>query len=114
MAAIPSLLLHTEKHYDLTGSLTFLAVLGVACGLASGLDIRCKVLVVMVALWAARLGSYLFYRAIKNGGDRRFDEIKKSPFRLLTAWTLQGLWVFYTALPALTVIWGTHRVEMDT
>lgn len=32
----------------------------------------------LTALWAARLGTFLFQRVLKSGGDSRFDEIKKS------------------------------------
>lgn len=34
---------------------------------------------VMVMLWAARLGAFLFRRVLKTGKDSRFDEIKTNP-----------------------------------
>jgi len=57
-----------------------------------------------VILWALRLGSFLFLRIRKDGKDGRFDEIKQSPARFLVAWSLQGMWVFLTALSALIVL----------
>jgi steroid 5-alpha reductase family enzyme len=48
------------------------------------------------------LGTYLFNRILKSGKDTRFDELKVSFLRFLMTWTLQGLWVTFTAAAA----WG--------
>jgi len=50
----------------------------------------------LVTLWAARLGIFLFARVLRNGKDRRFDEIKVQPLRFLISWTIQGKWMFDT------------------
>lgn len=34
---------------------------------------------IMVLLWSARLGAFLFRRVLKTGKDSRFDEIKSNP-----------------------------------
>jgi Protein of unknown function (DUF1295) len=44
---------------------------------------------VMAAVWAVRLGSYLFYRVMKAGKDRRFDEVKTDPKTFFVYWTIQ-------------------------
>jgi steroid 5-alpha reductase family enzyme len=47
-----------------------------------------------------RLGHFLFTRINAEGGiDTRFTEIKPNLIRFLTAWSLQGLWVFTVSLP---------------
>lgn len=102
---VPSYWAQTEHWYDLTGSLTYLTVMIGTLLLAARFDSRSVVLVVLVSIWAVRLGSYLFRRVRSTGADARFDDIKPSFARFLMAWTLQGLWVFLTlgaALAAMT------------
>ena len=101
---IPSSLAKTEHFYDLTGSITYLTVIGVALLFTQGLDSRSKLVAFMVAIWALRLGAFLFFRIRNDGKDDRFDEIKVKPLRFLFAWTVQGLWVLFTAACALAII----------
>jgi steroid 5-alpha reductase family enzyme len=54
----------------------------------------------MILVWSLRLGSFLFRRVKKHGGDGRFDKIKQDPMRFLMAWTVQALWVSFTAAAA--------------
>jgi steroid 5-alpha reductase family enzyme len=58
-------------------------------------------------VWAARLGYFLFTRIHKAGKDARFDAIKTCFVRFLAAWTLQGLWITFTAAAA----WGAITSE---
>ena len=102
---VPSYRAQTEHWYDLTGSLTYLTVIVGTLLLAGRFDARSLLLVVLVSIWAIRLGRYLVRRIQKAGSDTRFDDIKPSFTRFLMAWTLQGLWVFLTlgaALAAMT------------
>ena len=86
----------TERFYDLTGSLTYLTVIAVAFAFGNA-DARSALLAGMVAIWAARLGSFLFVRITKDGSDGRFDEIKINFANFLMTWMLQGP-VSYTHL----------------
>ncbi|WP_394195152.1 DUF1295 domain-containing protein [Microbacterium foliorum] len=104
LAFIPAMLLRTERFFDLTGSLTFLAI-SVAIVLMTPMpDARSWILAAMVILWAARLGSFLAMRVHKAGSDGRFDEIKGSPVRFLQVWVIQGAWVSITAAAAWIAI----------
>jgi len=104
LAFIPAMLLRTERFFDLTGSLTFLAI-SVALVLMTPMpDARSWILAAMVILWAARLGSFLAMRVHKAGSDGRFDEIKGSPVRFLQVWVIQGAWVSITAAAAWIAI----------
>jgi steroid 5-alpha reductase family enzyme len=114
VAFVPAYLLQTERFYDLTGSLTYVTVTIVAVALSTGVDERSWLLLGMVVIWAARLGSYLFLRIRKAGADKRFDAIKPSFPRFLSAWTLQGLWVTLTVSAALAAITTTERVGLGT
>jgi steroid 5-alpha reductase family enzyme len=106
---VPSYLLQTERLFDLTGSFTYIAVVLVAVLLAPATDARAVLLVVLVVVWAVRLGSYLFLRIRKAGKDERFDVIKPSFARFLNAWSLQALWVSLTVSAALAAITTTLR-----
>ena len=104
LAFIPSYLKRTEQYYDLVGSLTYqsLAVLGFI--LTDTRDTRTVLLVGMVLIWTIRLGTFLFRRVKKAGSDGRFDKIKQNWARFLMAWTVQGLWVTFTAGAALAAV----------
>lgn len=109
LAFIPANQAKTEKYYDLTGSLTYLTVTVVAVLLSDDPDARALIVAAMVAVWALRLGTFLFRRVRREGKDRRFDEIKVSPLRFFMAWTVQGLWVLLTAAAALAIITSQER-----
>ena len=113
LAFIPAYRQQTEKFYDITGSITYIAVVTLALVFSSGLDARAILLWALVVVWAIRLGSFLFRRIQKAGRDDRFDEIKPSFFRFLNAWTIQGLWVTFTMAAALVAITSTTRKELD-
>jgi steroid 5-alpha reductase family enzyme len=100
---VPSYAARTERYFDLTGSLTYLAAVGCAVALG-GRDPRALLLALLVCVWALRLGSFLFARISREGADRRFDDLKQDFARFLLTWTLQGLWVFLTLACALAAI----------
>jgi steroid 5-alpha reductase family enzyme len=109
VAFVPAYIMQSERFFDLTGSLTYIVVTVVAVVLSAGADDRSALLLVMVVVWAVRLGSYLFLRIRRAGADARFDDIKPSFLRFLTTWTLQGLWVSLTLAAALAAITTTAR-----
>jgi len=95
--------LKTEKFYDLTGSLTYILLAGNAFKELQSPNTRQKVNTGMVMVWAARLGTFLFSRVLKDGKDSRFDVVKHRPGVFWIYWTIQGVWVFSTLLPTLIV-----------
>lgn len=116
LAFIPAYLLQTEKFFDLTGSVTYIAVTGVALCYSRytvPLDARSILVAALVIVWAVRLGAFLFSRIRKAGRDDRFDEIKPNFLRFLNVWTIQGLWVTLTAAAALVTITSTTRKDLD-
>ena len=115
---IPSFIWETEHFFDLTGSITVLAITSIAFYFKShqfsvSTDIRSIMLVVLVFAWAMRLGGFLFMRIHRAGEDKRFRKLKKSFPLFLRTWTLQGLWVFITCLAALTAVTSTKISEVD-
>lgn len=110
LAFIPAYLSQSERYYDLIGSLTYLSV--TAFALAGKGDARSVLLATLIAVWALRLGSFLFLRIRDAGKDQRFDRIKPFFFRFLMTWTLQGLWVLFTAGAALAAMTSTRTVPL--
>ncbi|MEH6515354.1 MAG: DUF1295 domain-containing protein [Halioglobus sp.] len=113
LAFVPAYLRQTERFYDLTGSLTYLSVIAVALLLGHPSDPRSLVLAILIAIWAIRLGSFLFRRIHQDGSDSRFDKIKPHPLRFLGAWSLQGFWVAMTAACALAAMTSEKTVPLS-
>lgn len=105
----PSFVAQTERFFDLTGSITFQLVAILALILVDDRDARTWILAAMVLLWALRLGIFLFRRVTRAGKDGRFDELKTSWQRFLLVWTMQALWVTFTAGAALAAITSQER-----
>jgi steroid 5-alpha reductase family enzyme len=113
---IPAYVYQTEKYFDITGSITYITVTGVALCYSRysvPLDARSVLVAALVILWAIRLGTFLFSRIRKAGKDDRFDEIKPNFMRFLNVWTIQGLWITFTAAAALVAITSSVRKDLD-
>ncbi len=95
---------HTERFYDLLGSLSFILAVCFALLLNPAPSTFNYLLAGLVVVWAARLGSFLFLRIADVGEDRRFRRIKQSFWRFMLIWTLQGVWVSLTSSAALVAI----------
>ena len=112
LAFIPARLFQTERFYDLTGSITYIAVTLAAISAATAPSGAQWLIAIMIFIWAGRLGSFLFRRIHAAGGDQRFDHIKVSSSRFLVAWTLQGAWVVMTSCAALTAILSAEQTAV--
>lgn len=104
LAFVPAWLSRSERFFDLTGSATYLAVMGVALLASGAVDLRSGLIAAFVAVWAVRLGLFLFLRIRRAGADRRFDRLKARLPAFLMTWTLQGAWVSLACAPALAAI----------
>ena len=80
----------SEVFYDLSGSLTHLAViLTPMVSVVRERTPRQLLCAVLSVVWMTRLGSFLFLRIRKDGKDERFDALKQCWLAFLGAWTLQ-------------------------
>ncbi|MFK7732669.1 MAG: DUF1295 domain-containing protein [Pseudomonadales bacterium] len=104
LAFIPSWLLRTEKFYDLTGGITYVALMVLILATLPGAPARAVLIGGLVSVWAVRLSSFLFMRISNDGFDRRFDKIKTNFGRLFITWNLQALWVSVTAGAAMAAM----------
>ena len=101
---IPAFIFQTEKFYDLTGSITYLTTVFFTLYITDSGNISNYIIVACIAIWAIRLGSFLFMRIHKAGEDRRFRDIKPNFTRFFMTWTLQGMWVSMCLLCVLTAL----------
>ena len=111
---IPAFIFQTEKFYDLTGSITYLTAVFYTLYVTGSNNLSDLIIVACVAVWAIRLGSFLFMRIHKAGEDRRFRTIKPNFTRFLMTWTLQGMWVSMCLLCVLTALSSYSGVVMNS
>ena len=106
LAWIPASMAKTERFYDLTGGLTYVAVVAFSLWAGSQSEapsLRELIVSLLVVIWALRLSSFLYLRIHRTGKDGRFDQLKTSPIRFLVPWTIQGLWVFLTMIVVIVI-----------
>ena len=118
LAFIPSYFARTEKFYDISGTVAYLCVLLSASYLThivsgDSLGLRSLIVIVLVFVWALRLGIFLFIRVLKVGEDRRFREVKQKFSKFLVWWSMSALWVFLTTANALTMIINNVEYSND-
>ena len=106
---IPSYLLSTEHFFDLTGSFTFITVSILAFLINDSKNSRQLIVLILIIIWALRLGSFLFLRIRKAGEDSRFTTIKKDFLVFFLTWNLQGLWVLFTLFGALAILTSNNN-----
>lgn len=104
IAFLPAFIFQTEKYFDLTGSISYISVIVIGVLFSPAWDARTFIVGILVLIWAARLGTFLFKRILKEGKDGRFDELKPNFLSYLIVWTLQGLWVSLTLSAALVIV----------
>jgi len=96
---LPSALFGTGSFFDVTGTATYFTLALYSLISQGTYHLRQVIVTLFVLVWSVRLGAFLFQRVKRVGKDQRFDEIKNNMPRFFNMWTIQGLWVFLTALP---------------
>ena len=109
---LPSFAFQTEHYFDLTGSLSYISTVLSAIYLSPNLDTRDMIICAMIAIWAARLGSFLFWRIKKDGQDKRFVVMKTQFFWFLMTLTLGGLWVLVTMAAGLAAMTSDASIPL--
>jgi steroid 5-alpha reductase family enzyme len=93
--------LHTEKFYDLAGSITYQSAIIyglVNANIKHGTSARQFIMAICGLVWALRLGMFLFVRVLRHT-DKRFDQLKNDPIKFTIPWVLQVIWIYITAFP---------------
>lgn len=109
---IPSFFYQTEHYYDLTGSISYIAIVLFTFFAVSSLDSRSLLIGVLIIIWAIRLGSFLFLRIKREGKDNRFTVMKTKFWWFLFTWTMGGLWVFITMAAGLAALTSAKVVPL--
>lgn len=99
----------TEKYFDLTGAITNVTTPLIAILLSASVDTRGWLIFALIAIWAVRLGSFLYRRIQSVGHDVRFEEMKKSAPRFFVTWSLQALWVSFSLAAGLAAITAVNK-----
>ncbi|MBD3282195.1 MAG: DUF1295 domain-containing protein [Candidatus Portnoybacteria bacterium] len=97
---IPAFILKTDKFTDLAYALTFVILGSLMLGL-NNIFLGKIIVFLMIFLWAARLGVYLFIRINKIKRDKRFDNIRNNFVKFGSFWLLQGVSVWVIMLSSL-------------
>tara|TARA_B100001029_G_scaffold168704_1_gene162960 strand:- start:17 stop:901 length:885 start_codon:yes stop_codon:yes gene_type:complete len=112
---IPSMINQTEHYFDLMGSISYVVTCLVSLylvALSTDLSLRSIIIAFLIAIWAMRLGSFLFLRVKREGRDNRFNVMKTKFWWFLFTWTLGGLWVFVTMCAGLAAITSGKNVDL--
>jgi steroid 5-alpha reductase family enzyme len=96
---IPAFGYKTDKLTDLSYALTFI-ILSILLLSINTVTTGKLLLLLMITLWAIRLGAYLVKRIHAMGRDARFDGIREDFFKFLGFWLLQGFTVWVIMIPA--------------
>ena len=109
---IPSYIFQTEHYFDLTGSISYLAAIGLGFYLNPSMDPRDLLIGALIVIWALRLGSFLFLRVKQDGKDNRFTVMKTQFHWYIMTWTIGGLWVFLTMAAGLAAITSNVNIPL--
>lgn len=101
--------LKSDKFTDITYSLTFILLSLISLSVSRDAGWQQVAVFSMVTLWALRLGSYLLYRVIKTGRDKRFDGRRESFRDFAAFWALQAAAVWIIMLPQIFFITGNFK-----
>ncbi|XP_074646496.1 uncharacterized protein LOC141902590 [Tubulanus polymorphus] len=93
-----------NKVTDFAGGANFIVVAILTFLLAGTYTKRQVLITSFVCFWGLRLSSYLLYRNINIGEDKRFDEtFRNSSRKFASYWTFQGIWLFIVSLPVIFI-----------
>ena len=105
--------LKTEKFYDFLGAVANVMVPSVVFYMSGQqTSTIARIQYGCVVLWATRIGSFLVYRIMRDGKDRRFDKIKVDFKKFLAAWTIQGIWVSLITLPTCALFQYSNTIGL--
>jgi len=94
----------TDKLTDISYAISFVTLAGFAVASSPQFPAPKLVLFGLIAIWAARLGTFLLVRIWKKKVDHRFDGMREDFRRFAGFWALQALSVWVILLPILLAL----------
>lgn len=92
-----------DKLTDFAGGTGFIVNALVTMVVSGSYDPRQVVMSALQMAWGLRLALFLFYRILKWGEDKRFDDTRDSLPKLIVFWSLQAVWVWTVSLPVTLI-----------
>jgi len=109
---VPAFFFKTDKLTDFSYTLSFFIV-GATLFTLSTQTLLHALLLLMITLWALRLGGYLFIRIHKIKKDKRFDGKRESFLWFFRFWFIQGVSVFVILIPS-TYFFAADNPSLNT
>ena len=103
--------LQSDKLTDVSYSVTFVTIAAWAFAMSDHSWYHVTLLV-MVGLWAVRLGGFLLYRVLKKGKDGRFDGMRGSFIKFGRFWLTQAATVWIVMIPAVLAFGETPKLGL--
>ena len=100
---LPAYFFQTDKLTDLSYSLSFIALSSFAF-VSEGSGLVDQLILLMVLIWALRIGGYLFVRIHKMKRDARFDSMRKKLTSFGGFWLLQAVTAWVVLIPSVMVM----------
>lgn len=100
--------LRTDVFTDITYSLSFVILSALLYFTVNPESPVSRLTLIMVVLWAVRLGSYLFLRIMRIKVDHRFDDKRNSVIAFGSFWLLQAVsaWIIMLPVAGITLADG--------
>lgn len=102
--------LRTDAFTDITYSLSFVVLAAILYATLRPKSLIAVSSLVMVILWAFRLGSYLFLRILRIKVDHRFDDRRDNLVAFGSFWLLQAISVWVIMLPVIGIALADGRL----
>lgn len=90
--------LQSDKLTDASYAISFIA-LALANFVASDKGTYAVIGLILVCVWATRIGGFLLYRVMRTGKDRRFDDIRNKFLKFGSFWLGQAITVWVLMIP---------------
>ncbi len=92
----------SDKLTDASYALSFLALVAYSFS-QSQLNSYVLIGLILVTVWALRIGGFLLYRVVKTGKDRRFDGLRENFWKIGKFWLAQAMAVWVLMIPIMLV-----------
>jgi steroid 5-alpha reductase family enzyme len=102
----------SDKLTDGSYSLSFIVVAITALIIAKNRNFYFITSLLMVCVWASRIGFFLVRRVIRNKKDGRFDGIRNKPRKFLQFWLGQAVTAWLLMLPVLFETKHSHQFDV--